>query len=216
MKHSSVETLIAAIVTWADEKESFVTKTKLLKLLYLFDLEYHRRHGKTFTSFQWKFYLLGPWAAEYDSTLERLMTSGFLSGRTSHGSETMIYKVDERVEPNMVFDHLADELILRDVLKKWAFRTTGEILDHVYFQTEPMDGAIRNQPLNFNTVLSESPGIYRRTSSGVSPADIKRRRTEFETRMKERSQHGRAPDMIPPRYDEEFIEAMGKLDSLSA
>ena len=40
---------------------SYFTKTKLLKLLYLFDVEYYRIHRIIFfTGFSWKFYHLGP------------------------------------------------------------------------------------------------------------------------------------------------------------
>ena len=58
MDTPSTEKLIAAVVTWVVEQGSYVTKTKLLKLLYLFDIEYYRVHRQTFTGFSWKFFHL--------------------------------------------------------------------------------------------------------------------------------------------------------------
>ena len=48
------------------------SKTKLLKLLYLIDVEAVRRTGSTYTRWDWVFLHFGPWASEYDSTLDQL------------------------------------------------------------------------------------------------------------------------------------------------
>jgi hypothetical protein len=76
MEQTVVDNLIPAIVTWIVEHDSSATKTKLLKLLYLLDVEYHRQHRRTFTGFGWKFFHLGPWAAEYDSALSGVVAPG--------------------------------------------------------------------------------------------------------------------------------------------
>jgi hypothetical protein len=38
--------LITAIVSYVTERGGYITKTKLLKLLYLFDVEFYRAHGR--------------------------------------------------------------------------------------------------------------------------------------------------------------------------
>ena len=43
MEQTVVDNLIPAIVTWIAEHDSYATKTKLLRLLYLFDVEYYRK-----------------------------------------------------------------------------------------------------------------------------------------------------------------------------
>src|ERR1700730_1177960 len=73
MEAPNIEKLMAAIVTWVVGQGSYVTKTKLLKLLYLFDVEYYRAHRQTFTGFGWKFFHLGPWAAAFDPALDQLV-----------------------------------------------------------------------------------------------------------------------------------------------
>ena len=87
MEQTVVDNLISAIVTWIAEHDSYATKTKLLKLLYLFDVEYYRQHRCKFTGFGWKFFHLGPWAAEYDPTLSGLLAHGVLSEQRSNSSE---------------------------------------------------------------------------------------------------------------------------------
>ena len=141
----STERLMVAIVTWVVEHESYVTKTKLLKLLYLFDVEYFRVHRRTFTDFSWKFFHLGPWAAEYDPTLEALVSRNVLLQQCSNAEfERVFYKPVQRSDPREPFRNVTDENILRGVLKIWGARTTGEILDYAYFQTPPMEAGIRN------------------------------------------------------------------------
>ena len=43
--------LILAVVSYVTEHGGYITKTKLLKLLYLFDVEFYRACGRTFNSF---------------------------------------------------------------------------------------------------------------------------------------------------------------------
>jgi hypothetical protein len=74
MDEQTAARLFAAIVSFVQERGSYVTKTKLLKLLYLFDVEYFRAHRKIFTGLKWKFFHLGPWAAEYDWSITRLLS----------------------------------------------------------------------------------------------------------------------------------------------
>jgi hypothetical protein len=211
----NIEKLIAAIVTWVVGEGSYVTKTKLLKLLYLFDIEYYRTHRQTFTGFGWKFYHLGPWATEFDPALEGLVAKGILSQQQSNKEfETVFYKPDERIDPREPFSNVKDEYILRGVLKRWGTRSTGEILDYVYFQTAPMEAGIRNAPLDFSVIQSEEPAAYSRSSSGKTKAEIQKLRTKFEAEQAKREANRNQPfAFTPPKYDEEYFNAMAKLET---
>src|ERR1039457_6154110 len=124
METTAVDNLIPAIVTWIAEHESYATKTNLLKLLYLFDVEYYRQYRRTFTGFGWKFFHLGPWAAEYDATLNGLIAHGISSEQPSTSSEydPAFYKPTERVETRCPFANAKEEFILLAVLKQWGTR----------------------------------------------------------------------------------------------
>jgi len=215
MEAQSTEKLIGAIVTWVVGEGSYVTKTKLLKLLYLFDVEYYRVHRQTFTGFGWKFFHLGPWAAEFDPALDDLVIKGtLLQQRSNTEFETSFYRSAERIDPCEAFSTLKDEFILRGVLRLWGTRSTGEILDYVYFQTAPMEAGIRNAPLDFSVIQPEKPIPYSRSSSGKTNAEIQKLRTMFEAEQAQRkaSQNQRFA-FTPPKYDEEYLDAMAKLEN---
>jgi hypothetical protein len=216
MEQSAVDTLIPAIVTWIADHDSYATKTKLLKLLYLFDVEYYRQHRSTFTGFAWKFFHLGPWASEYDPALSGLVAHGILSEQRSNCSEydTAFYKPGEHVSTRCAVTTVQDESTLLEVLKRWGTRTTGEILNYVYFQTEPMEAGIRNQLLDFSVISMDRPAVYSRSSSGKSPAEIRKLRAQFERQRAEKKATEQRPfTFTPPRYDDEYFEAMAQLES---
>src|SRR5689334_6124406 len=137
MDENTAARLFAAIVSFVQERGGYVTKTKLLKLLYLFDVEYFRAHKKTFTGLDWKFFHLGPWAAEYDPLVEYAVNTDIL--KPSYGKyDTPFLRASERTDTSSLGLSVKDEGILRAVLRRWSEVETPEILDYVYFNTEPM------------------------------------------------------------------------------
>ena len=145
-----------------------------------------------------------------------LLVHGILSEQHSNSSEydTAFYKPVEPVEARRLFAHVKDECILLEVLNRWGTRKTGEILNYVYFQTEPMEAGIRNQPLDFSLIPPERPAVYTRSSSGKSPADIRKLRAKFEGQQAEKKiKEGRPFTFTRPRYDEEYLAAMAKLET---
>jgi hypothetical protein len=209
---ATARVLFAAIASYAAEHGSSVTKTKLLKLLYLFDVEFYRVHRKIFTGFSWKFFHLGPWASEYDSTLEGIIaTDALLEQFGKH--DTTFYRSPEYVDPAALRLSARDESILRGVLRRWATAQTSEILDYVYFDTEPMQNAIRNEPLDFSLISEAQPLVYKRTSSGVSAKEIKKKRQIFQQKYAQMTANREAFFFAPPRYDEEFARAIATLET---
>lgn len=208
--------LLPAIVSRVIERGSFVSKTKLLKLLYLFDIEWYRTHRETYTGFQWIFHLLGPWTQEYDPMLETFFANEFLEkqkSRDSYGTEFITTR--EQVYLHRLFDSRSDERILEDVLRTWAKVPTPEILDHVYFRTEPMEKAKRGERLDFSLVNEQPPALYSRTHSGKSNEQLQALRQKIAEQLQEsQKQYREAVIFTPPNYDEEFFEAMDQLETL--
>ncbi len=206
--------LLVAIVSYVTEHDGYVTKTKLLKLVYLFDVEFYRAHGKTFSGFQWKYYHLGPWTGEFDPLLDQLVSRGELTEnilqRTDYDAKFL--HSTRHAELKSPFNNYKDEAILKTVLDTWGPRTTGEILDFVYFRTEPMENGIRSENLNFSNVLPQGPHAYKRTASHKSPSEIKRLRREFSQKIATR-EPSPTFQFTEPKYDEEFHAAMERLDS---
>lgn len=216
MNSTNLRHLLPAIVSRVVDRGSFVTKTKLLKILYLFDVEWYRTHRETYTGFDWKFYLLGPWTPEYDPLLDKYFANEFLdkeTGRDAYDAEFITTK--ETVRLDTLFDSREDERILEDTIQAWATAPTAEILEHAYFRTEPMEQAARDTKLDFSNVSEQPPRRYRRTQSGLSKPQlnaIRKKITERLQKVREREQS--LPTFIPPSYDDEFFEAMEQLEKL--
>jgi hypothetical protein len=210
--------LIEAIVFYVKGRGGFITKTKLLKLLYLFDVEYFRLHRETYTGFNWRFYHLGPWTAEYDPLLDSLVEQNALvrnySSRPDY--DTQFFEPSREISINEALPQLKDEFILKTILDNWGDKRTGEILDYVYFETEPMINGQRNEPLDFELIPEEPIPKYRRSSSGKTNKEIQTLREALAERLK--STVNKEPEkstLGPPRYDDEYWRAMETLEELS-
>lgn len=208
--------LIPAILTYIREKNGVATKTKLLKLLYLLDIEAYRESGATLTCFGWKFYLYGPWATEYEELLSDLERAGVIALRPSAQVEfdTVFVNTTESVPLAEAFTTARQEFHARKIIEVWADRPTGELVDYVYFHTAPMREAHRNEPLNFASILVENPPAnYVRSKSTLNDKDLRRKRGELRRALNSASQERRAlPLEPPPRYDEQFWRAVEALE----
>ena len=196
-----------------DGKGQFCLKTKLLKLLYLFDIEWFRVHGETYTGFDWIYHLLGPWTANYDPLLEGLLANQIISTRkSSPGFDAELFETHEKVDLDRLFDSYKDEFLLKGVLNTWAEKSTPEILDYVYFGTEPMSKAQRGEALDFATVEKEAIPEYKRSSSGATKKQIKAVRERLLERQQDR---GGERQFTPPRYDEEYFAFIEQLEAMN-
>jgi len=206
--------LLIAIVSYVTENEGYVTKTKLLKLVYLFDVEFYRAHGRTFSGFHWKYFHLGPWTAEFEPLLDRLVSGGNLTENVIERNDydAKFLRSASHADLKWPFDIYKDEAILKSLLDTWGSRSTGEILDFVYFRTEPMENGTRSENLDFSTVLPQAPHAYKRAASKKTPGEVKRLQREFSQKIATRSPLP-AFQFTEPNYDEEFHTAMEKLDS---
>ena len=173
--------LVLAVLTRIGEVEGTANRTKLLKLLYLCDIEYFRATGETLTGFDWIFYLYGPWAAEYDDLLKQLDAEGAIrlqawaaAGLEGERISASQHSSLERLIPS------ADVFFrARRQIDTWADRAVPRLLDYVYFDTEPMQGAVKMQRLDFTKISKEPPHLYRRTKSGADASTLKALRSKF-------------------------------------
>ena len=203
-----------AILTRIKEREGTANKTKLLKLLYLADIEQYRASGETLTGFDWIFYLYGPWAKEYDALLKQLQdehsielktwTSGGLEGERVIPSEEVA--LERAIPSTQAF------LRTRQLVDIWADRGLPTLLDYVYFETEPMQDVMKMQRLDFGKVSKEPPRLYRRTKSGTDPRELRRLKARFsEARQKlTTGRTGTSYEQAP--YDAVYVEALQAFD----
>lgn len=206
--------LIQAILSFVKEREGFVTKTKLLKYLYLIDIEHYRLTGQILTGFRWKFYKYGPWASEYDPFYAHLQQRGAVAVRpgTRMDLDTEFLQTEEEVELQDIFPNDNERRRMRQVLETWAARPLGEMLDHVYFHTEPMEEAKRDEYLSFakvnRAIVSLPPKVQ---VEKVPAASISRLRQRLKQAVASKQPTLTQPS-TPPRYDEVFDQGVATLD----
>jgi hypothetical protein len=208
----AVNDLILAVLSELNNAgASAPSKTKLLKLLYLIDVESARSVGKPLTGWNWVFLHYGPWTADYDSVLDQLakyddvMLRGF--GVDEH--TTLVVTQRRDVDVSRIGDGTAQNVVAR-VLNRWGQRELGEILNFVYFETEPMQHAERNTSLDFGTVPRGRYPVYYRTKSAVDSKTLRAMRAKVNQPAAPAAAVSRA--CTPPRYDEVFEKALAALE----
>jgi hypothetical protein len=207
--------LIAAVATYITECGGSPTKTKVLKVLYLLDIESYRKSGATLTGFDWKFYRFGPWAASYDEALQAAaqVNKVVINAPNADEGATFINPA-QRVPLTEVFPNVVQELTAKRIIEAWAARPTVELLDYVYFHTAPMRDALRNELLDFSTVTQEEKlPHYTGIKSQVDEKEKQRKRTELLRRLASTTKTPIAPLDPPPKYDDEYWSALAKLES---
>jgi Protein of unknown function (DUF4065) len=208
--------LISAVAGYVSDSGGAPTKTKLLKLLYLLDIDQFRRSKKTLTGFDWIFYLYGPWATSYDDALADALAADAVritGPQDADEGATFVNAIGNHPLSD-VFPNVTQELAAKRIIEAWANRPTVELLDYVYFHTAPMRHAERGARLDFNTVNEEQrPPHYFPLKSKLEEKDLKRLRRRFQDAMNSARKSSVAPLDPPPKYDEKYWLALSKLES---
>ena len=141
MRYKSLEQAIIKMILERYEHKSLVSpmKTRLIKLLYLTELEYYRRTGKRLTSLNWRFYHFGPYASALEA---------YIGAPNSVVNENLLAAMIGK-------SHGELQRAIVDVVHEWGFAELNTLLDHVYFETEPMQAASGGDFLDFSTTSRE-------------------------------------------------------------
>jgi hypothetical protein len=149
-----LQLLLRYLIQRADDEETALTITKLVKLLYLFDVEYYRVTGHQLTGLDWRFYFYGPYDAAIESALSMVgleveeRPGKAAQGRSFRGFHS---RDADTVDLESSFDWLARSVI-DEQWKAWADADLNQVLSHVYFETEPMLAAKPMGALDFTTI----------------------------------------------------------------
>lgn len=191
-------------LTWRVRQEEGVpAKTRLVKLLYLVDLMNVRDRNEQATSFEWIFYHYGPYAFGIDGVIERQVgnTIDVVSTDSYFGDRMFIYRSTAYPPDTLLPDRLrryCDELCGR-----WATEDLNQLLSYVYFETPPMIGAVRGEPLNMQRVREvEWPVYYRALPPPALDPEWDERREEWRRRFGEAFPE--VPLHPPARRDDDY------------
>jgi len=205
--YSTIAKLILYIVYELNELGRSPSTIQLVKYLYLIDIEHQRRFRKPLTELRWVFYKYGPYAFEFKDITEGLGFDLTVETFTTEGGEGRSYKTETEVPfPPELRSY--SQSVVDNVLKKWAFVTTKELLDYVYFHTEPMIDAKRGDILDFSLVEPEDVGAYQ-----IVFRDTKMLRELRARHEKPLQRTGRVRQVLTESPDDLFFDVMNKLDN---
>jgi hypothetical protein len=160
----NIPEIVYYITSLANQREEMLSPIRLVKFLYLADLYNARRNeGKTLTGWQWRFVHYGPFCKEALQAIEATVQAGMIGAIPYESSfddeQHFLYRSQSETEPSIAVT-LPFYVIgpLQGAVKKWAGDTFG-LLDHVYFETEPMKDVKPGDVLDFSK--AKEPGPFR-------------------------------------------------------
>lgn len=163
--------IIAYIVARATDRGITLNRTRLIKLLYLLDVERIRNRSDPLTGLDWVFFHYGPYAFALIDTLDGMEQEQLIATRWH---DSILY----RAAPDAPDGEDWIGSIRRSVdatIDRYASLGLNELLDYVYFRTGPMVDAKRGEPLD----MSRARGDITRPSRPLDPpkpsADLKNR-----------------------------------------
>lgn len=127
--------------------------TRLVKLLYLADIEWRRSHsGQPISNLTWRFLHFGPYANELADILGGPELEVIELGEDKEARRFLFQ--DEPEQGGLPEDVVG---LLKQLVKKWGSVELNKLLDYVYFDTEPMENAKRYEVLDFSRLIPVAP-----------------------------------------------------------
>jgi len=179
-----VSDLILSIVTYVNNNDGYVNKTKLIKFLYLIDIEYYKLYGKIYTGFNWIFYKFGPYTNEFESYYDELSKSDLnikTISNIDYDCDLLQTKNDFDLDTT-IKDDVGFRLSIKQILNKWSKEKLAALLDYVYFETEPMESPIKKMPLDFSTINRKEKKQHHILPKGKIS---KKHQKNFENKLKQ-------------------------------
>jgi hypothetical protein len=151
--------LVKYVVWLAGQFDKAVTETRLIKYLYLIDL-YHAqiKQGKTLTGWPWSFVHYGPYCSEAYDAMEQAVKLDFIEenyydSKYENKDKFRLLSIgkDERDDEPAIEKELHIHITsqLQQIMRQYG-DDTASLLDHVYYDTEPMRDAAPYDKLDFS------------------------------------------------------------------
>ncbi|MGB9300662.1 MAG: type II toxin-antitoxin system antitoxin SocA domain-containing protein, partial [Anaerolineae bacterium] len=216
---TDAERLLPYVIQGIQDQEGTPTRTRVLKVIYLIDVEHYRRHGRTLTGWQWVFHYFGPYAFEYQKLLDSLSIPLIeeQQGLTHDGRQFYRYSVVVDQELGDIVTY-GERVVIDDIISRWALEDLNLLLNHVYFRTEPMIDAAPGEPLDFRKIRREGPTLHLHASDILIEAQHREqfRQRLVESRLQRHARTERMASMLPkqsPEADRLYRDAMESRDS---
>lgn len=170
--------LIKYITCYASDQDIKLTTIQLVKYVYLADLYYARYHdGDTITQFPWAFVYYGPYCSEVMHSIDEAASAGMIARMTYESKfndkdYNLFNCQDEQYDDLRKLFPLEVTSELKEKIKKYA-HDTAQLLDYVYFETEPMKNVNKGDRLDFSKAQKPRLNLTIKTPT-LSKEDIKK------------------------------------------
>ncbi len=116
--------------------KGYITKTQLIKFLYLADLYSVKWTGKQLTALDWCYYQFGPWNEGIDAALNEMNGKEII--QESQYNATYIRPVNQAAQADDLDIPISIKFVLDNIRREWAGSDKlNQLLDYVY-STAPM------------------------------------------------------------------------------
>jgi hypothetical protein len=133
-----------------DRSLPYLSKTKLLKLTFLVEYCYFKKYQRRLSNADWVFYLYGPYLYDFEDTLKR---SPFSAEEFGDDGDYKVIVKDESYFERERIDDFDVKQVIRKIVAEYGKNDLNEILDFIYFDTEPMlNVEKRCDRLDFNCI----------------------------------------------------------------
>lgn len=220
MNLDKVTTITQALLNFAKE-QSFggLTLTTLTKLIYLADVYYARKNsGETFSGVDWKFHHFGPYSYQLSEAIEQKIKGVQVeAGETrDQGYTFKLIKLADYGKPATMQDTnlgIGITSALESDLKKFNGNLNA-LLEHVYFHTEPMEGATPGDKLDFKKCeVINFKDFKPAPSKNKTPDKIKKGKALVAAlRAKKAEKQSILDKYTPPKYDEHYNRSHALFD----
>jgi hypothetical protein len=159
--------LIRYIISEVQDQDGTILRTRLVKLLYLCDVESYRSRCQLLTNFDWVRYLYGPYTFQLSQETKKI--------GLDLGEEELDFSTGRGIKYE-VYDTPSWETWLSDskrldvdmVIKRWGGEDINLLLDYIYCYTEPMKNAQFLEHLDFRKLRT---GLRRSESASIEIRD---------------------------------------------
>lgn len=153
MKRDLVRKLLLYIIDQLQDMEAQISTIRLVKLLYLIDLDHYIRHKKTLTEIDWVYYHYGPYFFALDDILRSASIDLDAREVETTSGKGFTFRIFDEQDISKLVEYATEQQINR-IIKKWALEDTTAILEFVY-NTPPIKSGTRGTPLDFNLAIPQ-------------------------------------------------------------
>ena len=202
MKKEIVESLLTYITEQLINLEAPCSTIRLIKYLYLIDIEYYKKHKRTLTEIEWVRYKFGPYFFAMPTIMKSSLGFEYVEKPTENGF-SRTFRPTKHHDISKVVDFSTEKMIQK-IIEKWANAKLDELLKHVY-DTRPMKAAEFCKPLDFTTLEVQVKVVQRQWHIHLNSEDSIKIQTLLENRKKDTATR-------KTQYDALYYEALEVMD----